>query len=63
MAQLQSTSVTGSLNLRSTTSSPTSPGFLWFNTATNRLQYSYFDTSLQTCTFIGAIVAPPYTGL
>ena len=39
MAQLQSTSITGSLSLAATTVNTGSCGNLWFNTSTNKLQY------------------------
>ena len=42
MAQLQSTSITGSLSLFTTTANTGSCGNLWFNTSTNKLQYSYY---------------------
>ena len=42
MAQLQSTSITGSLSLAATTVNTGSCGNLWFNTSTNKLQYSYY---------------------
>ena len=110
MAQLQSTSITGSFNLTTNTAVTGSSGYLWFNTTTNRLTYSYcggvwssggamivarqslagagtstavlafggitptpattliactevFTTFPLTCTFIGPIVPPPYTGV
>ena len=40
MAQLQSISITGSLDLSSTTADTSSAGNLWFNTEINKLQYS-----------------------
>ena len=40
MAQLQSTGITGSFNLATTTASSGSAGNVWFNTTISRLQYS-----------------------
>jgi hypothetical protein len=42
MAQLKSTSITGSLKLASTTSETSSIGYLWYNNSTYKLQYSYY---------------------
>lgn len=64
MAQLQSTSVSGSLNLAQTTSNTTTCGYLWFDSGTNRLKYSYFNGStVTTCTFVGTVTPPPYPGV
>ena len=64
MAQLQSTSITGSFNLNQTTSNTSTCGYLWFDTASNNLKYSYFSSSaITTCTFVGTITPPPYTGV
>jgi hypothetical protein len=41
MAQLQSTGITGSFNLTAATANTGSVGNLWYNTSTNKLQYSY----------------------
>jgi len=57
MAQLQSTSVTGSIGLLSTTPDTGSSGNLWYNTTTNKLEYSYFNGSfIVSCSFTGAII-------
>ena len=64
MAQLQSTSITGSLNLGSTTSDTSTCGYLWYDNVTHNLKYSFFNGSIvTTCTFVGAVVPPPYTGI
>ena len=57
MAQLQSTSITGSFNLEATTANTGSCGNLWFNTSTNKLQYSYFG---GTWTAGGAMITARY---
>jgi len=64
MAQLQSTGITGSLSLKQTTSNTGTCGYLWFDTASNNLKYSYFNGAvIATCTFVGTVASPPYTGV
>jgi len=45
VANLQSTSITGSFNLVATTANTTTCGYLWYNTSNNKLQYSYYGGS------------------
>ena len=50
MANLQSTCIIGTFTL-GTTANTSAPGYLWYNTSTCRLQYSYCTgAGIGTCT-------------
>lgn len=50
MAQLQSTTITGSLNIYCTSSNTTTVGNVWYNTSSGNFNYSFCGVGIQTCT-------------